>query len=54
MVPRTRMAEVVAMLKAIHVSEDRKPAIEKTELVSTKLETLKLEDPVKKLSDSTC
>ena len=46
------MAEVAAMLKAIHASEDRKAAMEKAESVSTKLEAMKLKEAAKKIKDS--
>jgi len=41
-VPRGRMGEVAAMLKAIHGQEDRKAALAKAEDVARKLEGLKL------------
>ncbi len=41
-VPRGRVAEVAAMLKAIHAQEDRKAAEEKINSVASKLEHLKL------------
>jgi len=51
-VPRKRMAEVAAMLKAIHASEDKKAAMEKAESVATKLEAMKLKEAAKKIKDS--
>jgi transposase-like protein len=41
-VPNKKMAEVAAMLKAIHASEDLKAAQEKSEAVSQKLREMKL------------
>lgn len=41
-VPAKRMAEVAAMLKAIHASEDKKAAQEKAETVTAKLIAMKL------------
>ncbi len=51
-VPAKRMAEVAAMLKAIHASEDRKAALEKAETVQAKLEILKLREAAKKVRES--
>lgn len=51
-VPRKRMAEVAAMLKAIHASEDKQAAIDKAETVAAKLETMKLKEAAKKIRDS--
>jgi len=51
-VPAKRMAEVAAMLKAIHASEDRKAALEKAETVHAKLETRKLREAAKKVRES--
>jgi transposase-like protein len=51
-VPAKRMAEVAAMLKAIHASEDKKAAMEKAEAVAAKLEALKLREAAKKIRDS--
>jgi transposase-like protein len=51
-VPARRMAEVAAMLKAIHASEDRKAAMEKAEAVSSKLEALKLKEAARKIRES--
>ena len=41
-VPKQKVKEVAAMLKAIHAQEDRLAAIEKSEAVVKKLETMKL------------
>jgi transposase-like protein len=41
-VPKTKVKEVAAMLKAIHAQEDRAAACEKAEAVATKLETMRL------------
>ncbi len=41
-VPRQKVKAVAAMLKAIHAQEDKQAAFEKTELVATKLESMKL------------
>ncbi len=41
-VPRTRMKEVSAMLKAIHAQEDRPAAQQKALAVADKLDTLRL------------
>jgi len=41
-VPRGKMKDVAAMLKAIHAQEDKAAAMEKTESVAVKLETMKL------------
>ncbi|MFH1147341.1 MAG: transposase [Pseudomonadota bacterium] len=46
------MAEVAAMFKAIHASEDRKAATEKSEIVCAKLEALKPRDAAKKVRES--
>jgi transposase-like protein len=51
-VPTKRMLEIATMLKAIHASEDRAAAIEKTEAVCLKLEGLKLREAAKKISQS--
>ena len=51
-VPRKHMAEVAAMLKAIHASEDRAAALEKAELVCTKLQAMKLSGAAKKVQES--
>jgi len=41
-VPKGKVKEVASMLKAIHAQEDSKSAFEKTQVVSEKLETMKL------------
>ena len=41
-VPRSKGAEVAAMLKAIHAQEDRPASLQKAELVVEKLKTMKL------------
>lgn len=51
-VPTKRMLEIATMLKAIHASEDRDAAIEKSEAVSLKLEGLKLREAAKKVRQS--
>jgi transposase-like protein len=51
-VPAKRMAEVAAMLKAIHASEDKKAALEKAEAVFAKLEAMKLKEAAKKVKES--
>lgn len=50
--PAKKMPEVVAMLKAIHASEDKKAALEKAEAVYVKLEAMKLKEAAKKIQDS--
>ena len=51
-VPRKKMPEVAAMLKAIHASEDKQAAIDKAGTVFTKLEEMKLREAAKKVQDS--
>jgi putative transposase len=51
-VPAKRMAEVAAMLKAIHASEDKQAAVEKAEAVYAKLEAMKLKEAAKKVQES--
>lgn len=51
-VPAKKMAEVAAMLKAIHASEDKKAAQEKAESVSAKLIAMKLKEAAKKVQES--
>lgn len=51
-VPRKKMPEVAAMLKAIHASEDKQAAIEKAGTVFTKLEEMKLREAAKKVQES--
>ena len=41
-VPKGKVKEVVAMLKAIHAQEDRQAALEKARLVAEKLDALRL------------
>lgn len=50
--PRRRMAEVAAMLKAIHASEDLAAARDKAEAVVAKLEALKLPKAAGKIKES--
>ncbi len=51
-VPRSRMREVAAMLKAIHASEDKEAAMHKAELVCGKLEGCKLKEAARKVRES--
>ena len=51
-VPRKRVKDVSAMLKAIHASEDKAAAVEKAEQVCEKLERLRLREAVKKIRES--
>lgn len=51
-VPRKKMAEVAAMLKAIHASEDLEAALEKSKAVCQKLKDMKLPNAAKKIEDS--
>ena len=51
-VPRKKMAEVAAMLKAIHASEDLDAALEKAQAVQRKLEDMKLSKAADKIRDS--
>jgi putative transposase len=51
-VPRKRIKEVAAMLKAIHASEDKEAAMEKADQVCQKLEDMKLKEAAKKIRDS--
>ena len=51
-VPRKRMRDVAAMLKAIHASEDKAAACQKAEQVCDKLATLRLKEAEKKIRDS--
>lgn len=51
-VPRKKMTEVAAMLKAIHASEDKQAAVEKAGAVFSKLEEMKLKEAAKKVQDS--
>ncbi len=41
-VPKGKVKEVMAMLKAIHAQEDRQAACQKAQLVAEKLDTLRL------------
>jgi len=50
-VPRGRMKEVVAMLKAIHAQEDKQAARDKAEAVTEKLETMKLYKAAEKVRE---
>jgi len=50
-VPKGRVREVAAMLKAIHAQEDRKAATEKIQAVITKLEAMKLKNAAKMLRE---
>ncbi len=51
-VPRKKMAEVAAMLKAIHASEDLEAALAKSKAVCQKLKDMKLPNAAKKIEDS--
>lgn len=51
-VPRKRVKEVAAMLKAIHASEDKAAAQEKAEQIREKLEGLRLKEAAKKIKES--
>ncbi|MHC4159803.1 MAG: IS256 family transposase [Planctomycetota bacterium] len=51
-VPRSKMAEVAMMLKAIHASEDRQAALEKAAAVAGKLEGMKLCKAAKMVNDN--
>ena len=51
-VPRKRMPEVAAMLKAIHASEDHAAAQEKVESVCKKLQAMKLSAAAQKVKES--
>ena len=51
-VPRKRVKDVAAMLKAIHASEDKAAARQKAEQIIEKLEGLRLKDAVKKVRES--
>ena len=50
-VPRSRMKEVAAMLKAIHAQEDRTAALEKVKAVAEKLRGMKLQEAAKTVED---
>lgn len=51
-VPRSKVKEVAAMLKAIHAQEDREAAKEKAKAVAKKLREMKLKEAAKKVEDS--
>ena len=51
-VPRGKVREVAAMLKAIHAQEDRDEALKKAAYVAQKLEEMKLHKASKKVSES--
>ncbi len=51
-VPRSKLKEIAMMLKAIHASEDREAAIEKSEAVIKKLKAKKLKQAAQKIRDS--
>jgi transposase-like protein len=42
LIPKGKVEEVAAMLKAIHAQEDRASALEKTQAVAQKLASMKL------------
>jgi putative transposase len=52
-VPRNKVKQVAAMLKAIHSQEDKAAAREKAKIVAQKLKDLKLKEAAKKVEDST-
>ena len=51
-VPRSKLKEVMKMLKAIHAQEDREAALEKALSVAEKLRSMKLSKAAKKVEDS--
>lgn len=51
-VPRGKMKQVAAMLKAIHAQEDKAAAREKAKAVISKLREIKLKEAAKKVEDS--
>jgi transposase-like protein len=51
-VPRGKVKEVAMMLKAIHASEDREAAIQKSEAVIQKLKSKKLRQAAQKIKES--
>ncbi len=51
-VPRRRVKDVAAMLKAIHASEDKAAAKEKAEQIIEKLEALRLKEAAQKVRES--
>jgi len=48
-VSKGKVAEIATMLKAIHVCEDRKSALQKTEVFSNKLEQMTLPKTIDKV-----
>lgn len=50
-VPRGKVKEVAAMLKAIHAQEDRDAAVEKAKAVVQKLKDMKLKEAAKKVEE---
>lgn len=51
-VPRSKVKDVAAMLKAIHAQEDQKAAQEKAKAVVQKLKDMKLKEAAKKVEES--
>lgn len=51
-VPRSKMKDVAAMLKAIHAQEDKAAALEKAKAVVIKLREMKLKEAAKKVENS--
>lgn len=51
-VPKGKIREVAAMLKVIHAQENREEALKKSEVVSKKLEDMKLHKASEKVSGS--
>ena len=51
-VPRSKVREVVKMLKAIHAQEDTQAAVEKARSVAEKLQSMKLTKAAKKVEES--
>jgi putative transposase len=51
-VPRGKVKDVAAMLKAIHAQEDRLAALEKAKIVVQKLREMKLKEAAKKVEES--
>lgn len=51
-VPRKKVKEVAAMLKAIHAQEDKKAALKKVDDVLEKLGEMKLPEAAKKVEDA--
>lgn len=52
MVPRGKVKEVAAMLKAIHAQENQDAALEKAQSVVKKLREMKLKEAAKKVENS--